>query len=110
MSELKAMLEQHYSLDEAADRFFPGGRITGRSLRTEIERGRLPRKKIAGKLVTCESDLALMVKRCQDEESRPVSISASREVTAVPVGSSLMERKRSAQAVLQKTSRAQAMP
>ena len=50
--ETDRLIEPHYSLEEAAARFFPGGKITGRSLRTEIDKGHLSRKKIAGKLVT----------------------------------------------------------
>jgi hypothetical protein len=74
------LVEPHYSLAEAAKRHFPEGKITARSLRTEIEKGNLPRKKIAGKLVTCDSDIARMLeKTCQDVKAVPVSISAGRE-------------------------------
>jgi len=32
-------VEPHYTLQEAVERFFPGGRISVRSLRTEIKKG-----------------------------------------------------------------------
>ena len=40
-------VEPYYSLEEAARKFFPGGKISARSLRTEIGHGNLPRIKIA---------------------------------------------------------------
>jgi hypothetical protein len=71
-------VEPHYSLEEAASRFFPGGRITERSLRTEIGNGFLPRKKIAGKFVTCASDVARMLELKQCHEDKKVHASTSR--------------------------------
>ena len=44
------VLEPHFGLQAAAERFVPGSNITARSLRTEIDNGYLSRKKIAGKL------------------------------------------------------------
>jgi hypothetical protein len=94
------MIELHYSLEEAAARLFPGGKITARSLRTEIQNGYLPRKKVAGKLVTCASDIARMMelKSCQGEKKAPVSTSERREALAGLTGSSLMDRRNSARA------------
>jgi hypothetical protein len=93
-------LEPHYSLGEAASRFFPGGKITGRSLRTEIGKGFLPRKEIACKLVTCASDIAKMLERKQCREERKVRVCTSGRRTALvgPSGSSKMERRALARA------------
>ena len=94
-----ATLEQHYSLHEAAKRFFPEGKITGRSLRTEIEKGDLVLKKVAGKLVTCETDVAKMLeKACQEEKKVPASTSEKPEALGRPTGLSSMDRRRSARA------------
>jgi hypothetical protein len=100
-------VEPHYDLDEAASRFFPGGVITGRSLRTEINKGFLPRKKVAGKLVTCATDIARMMemKSCQGERRARVSTSERPEVLAGVTGSSLMDRRSSARAAALVTSK-----
>ena len=81
-------------------RFFPGGVITGRSLRTEINKGFLARKKVAGKLVTCATDIARMMelKSCQGERKARVSTSERREVLDGLTGSSLLDRRNSARA------------
>jgi hypothetical protein len=68
---VRDQVEPYYSLAEAAGRFFPGGKITRRSLRTEIEHGNLPRIKIAGKLVVCESAIAAMMEaKCRDQKAQ----------------------------------------
>jgi hypothetical protein len=93
-------VEPHYSLEDAAKRFFPGGKITARSLRTEIENGCLPRKKIAGKLVTCATDIARMLelKTCQGDQKALASTSEKPEVLVGLTGLSSMDRRRSARA------------
>jgi hypothetical protein len=102
------MIEPHYSLGQAAELFFPGGTITARSLRTEIQNGYLPLKKVAGKLVTCASDIVRMMelKSCQEDRKAPVSTSERREVLAGLTGSSLMDRRSSARAAALMTSKA----
>jgi len=103
-------VEPHYSLEEAASRFFPGGWITGRSLRTEIGNGFLPRKKIAGKLVTCASDVAMMLelKQCHEERKVHASTSSLRTALVAPSGLSRMERSASARAAALMTPKAHA--
>lgn len=66
-------IEPHFSLADAAARFFPGRAITGRSLYTEIQKGRLRAIKVAGKYVVSASAIADMLKLCQcpDVDSRP---------------------------------------
>jgi hypothetical protein len=93
-------IEPHYSLEQAAAMFFPGHIITARSLRTEIQNGYLPRKKVAGKLVTCASDIARMMERksCQGDKKVPVSTLERPEALAGLTGSSLMDRRNSARA------------
>jgi hypothetical protein len=74
-------IEPYFSLAEAAAKFFPGGKITARSLRTEIENGYLPRIKIAGKLVVSASAIArlLELKRREAEgRLKPVPRRATR--------------------------------
>jgi hypothetical protein len=94
------MVEPHYSLEEAAARFFPRSKITARSLRTEIKKGNLVRKKIAGKLVTCASDVARMLelKQCHGEQKASVSTSKSHTARDVPTGLLKTERSASARA------------
>ena len=100
-------IEPHYSLEEAAKRFFPGGVITGRSLRTEINKGFLPRKNVAGKLVTCASDIARMLelKQCHKEQRGSASTSRSHTARDVLTGSSRMDRSASARAAALMTSK-----
>jgi hypothetical protein len=105
-------VEPHYSLKEAASLFFPGGKITGRSLRTEIENGFLPRKKIAGKLVTCASDVARMLelKQCHEEKKVHASTSSHRTAPVTQFGSSRTERTASARAAALMTPKGRAKP
>jgi hypothetical protein len=58
MEELPPKVERHYTLQEAIEHFFPGGYITGASLRTEIRKGRLRATEVAGKLLVSESAIA----------------------------------------------------
>ena len=58
-------LEPRYTLAEAARLFFPGGRITARSLRTEITKGRLRVEIVAGKVMVTESALEAMLELCR---------------------------------------------
>ena len=107
--------EPRYSLEEAAAKFFPGGQITKKSLRTEIRKGRLRAESIAAKYVVTERAIREMCEACalvpqKDKDvtclakkAQPASISANPEATAVPSGISLTERKPLAQAQLQRT-------
>ncbi len=61
MKELTLTVEPHYTLREAVERFFPGGCITVRSLRTEIRKGRLRVTEVAGKFLVSESAIAEML-------------------------------------------------
>jgi hypothetical protein len=81
---LKAGLERHYSLAQAARKFFPDGSITKRSLLTEIKKGRLRAKSVAGKYLVTESDIRAMLEACTcrsaeegDANNLPGSTSAS---------------------------------
>jgi hypothetical protein len=76
--------ESCLTLDEAVDlcrrELFPSGRITKRSLRTEMERGRLHTFKIAGKLFTTRSDLVAMIdeaRQCQGRVKGRTSTSSA---------------------------------
>jgi len=73
------MDKRYYSLAEAARRHFPDGRITARSLRTEIEKGRLRAIKIAGKLIVTDADIEAMI-----EAARRDAETALRPRSAVP--------------------------
>jgi len=101
-------VEPYYSLAEAAARFFPGGNITARSPPTEIEHGNLPRIKIAGKLIVCESAIwAMMEAKCRDQKA-PGSGSSqhmSRRMDARDQPSGLLEtaRRQSARAAALQT-------
>ena len=102
------LIEPHLSLAEAARRLSPDGRITARSLYTEIRKGRLRSTMVAGKHLVTESDLARMLEacRCQDDaRSRPASISASGP-DASPSGSSATADTRPALAAALRTVRA----
>ena len=92
------LVERHYSLTQAARKFFPAGSITRRSLLTEIHKGRLQAKLVAGKYLVTESDIRNMLEACtckgvdaadakspQDytfasaqEENQPTSLSTER--------------------------------
>jgi hypothetical protein len=65
MSEETRTVEPHYTLQEAVDRFFPGGHITVRSLRTEIRKGRLRVTEVAGKFLVTERALVEMLEACR---------------------------------------------
>lgn len=83
-------LPTHYSLAEAAARFFAGGKVTSRSLYTEIRKGRLRAALVAGKYVITEDDIRAMIEACRcpaAAASRPASTSAPGR-DASPSGSS----------------------
>jgi len=65
LTHAKLVFEPRYSLADAASRFFPGGRITKRSLQTEIRKGRLRAELIAGKHFVTESAIQSMCVACQ---------------------------------------------
>jgi hypothetical protein len=105
MKEAASPVEPHYTLQEAVERFFPGGHITVRSLRTEIKKGRLQVSEVAGKFLVSESAIARMLEACAcRERDRPqdcTSSAAHRRDTMF--GSSEMERLASARAAIRTT-------
>lgn len=98
-------VEPHYSLEDAAARFFPGGTITKRSLQTEIDKGRLRAVKLAGKYVVSEGAIREMIEKatsCQDQQNLPGSTSVRRRVVQ-PSGSSCTVDANSAQDAVKAT-------
>lgn len=57
------------TLTEAADSL--GSNVKARSLKTEIDRGRLKAIKIGGRLYVTETDLLEMINACREQGSRP---------------------------------------
>ena len=105
-------VEPHYSLEDAAARFFPGGIITKRSLQTEIDKGRLRAVKLAGKYVVSESAIRELIEgatSCPDQPSPRVSTSAPRR-DARPRGSSFTADANTAQDAVRATLRALKRP
>jgi hypothetical protein len=101
-------VEPYYSLAQAASKFFPGGKIKARSLRTEIEHGNLPYIKIAGKLVVSESAISSMMEaKCRDQRAQGSTSSqhTSRRTVASDkrAGSLEMARRQSARAAALET-------
>ena len=97
-------VEPHYTLQEAVDRFFPGGAITVRSLRTEIRKGRLRVTEVAGKYLVSERAIAEMLESCKlclVQEKLPDSNSVAAASIGRQSGTSGMERIASAQAAAQ---------
>jgi len=88
-------VEPHYDLRTAAERFFPRGPVTARSLRTEIRKGRLKSARIAGKIVVSEAAIQEMLTRCQDTRRVPASCSGAARRDC-PSGSSSTTDRRSA--------------
>lgn len=102
------MDERYYSLAEAARRHFPDGRITARSLRTEISKGRLHAIKIAGKLIVTDSDIQVMVETARrefEEEKSSRSIASASPPAGWRSGQSETEWLKRAQAAALKTAR-----
>jgi hypothetical protein len=54
------IVEPHYTLRQAAEKFFPNGPLTASSLRNEIRKGRLHAVMPAGKLLVTETAIGLM--------------------------------------------------
>jgi hypothetical protein len=95
----RSVVEPHYSLDDAARKFFPSGNVTSRSLRTEIAKGFLLAIKVAGKLCVSEGAIKEMLERkWQDDRRVRGYISGVVVEIDVPTGKSEMDRRRSAQA------------
>jgi hypothetical protein len=87
-------VEPHFTLAEAVERFFPGGGITVRSLRTEIKEGRLSVIEVAGKFLVSERALAEMLEkcRCHVADKRHDSTCGSADLHAAMSGRSETER------------------
>ena len=95
---------QLLTLAEAALRLSPSGAISARSLRTEIEKGRLRSTMIARKHLVTEHDLAEMVIKCREENSRPASGCAG-SADATPSGLSSTDRYNAARARLNQSAK-----
>jgi len=106
MTNLGPIVEPHYTLKEAVERFFPGGNITVRSLRTEIRKGRLHVAEVAAKFLVTEAAIAQMLEscqRCHAPEKLPDCTSSGGNRPGRTCGSSEMERLKSAQAAASMT-------
>ena len=109
MNDRASNVEPHYTLKEAVERFFPGGHITVRSLRTEIKKGRLHVTEVAGKFLVSESAIARMLEACACREPDKLRdfISSDEHRRARTYGSSETERLASARAAIETTFEAQ---
>src|SRR5262252_5401166 len=95
------IVERHYTLRQAAEKFFPNGPLTAASLRNEIKKGRLHAVMPAGELPVTETAIAEMLVLCR-VQSRPVYISSSRSRHVPTLGTSETERNASALAAAKK--------
>src|SRR5215831_6362321 len=99
-------LPRLYSLAEAADLLAPGGKLTARSLRTEIKAGRLRVVTIAGKHFVTQQAINDMLTAatttvsppCLADNNQPASTGAEPEVTVGGTGSFSADRRRLARA------------
>src|SRR5437764_515325 len=101
MSDPANSVEPHYTLKEAIERFFPGGQLTVRSLRTEIRKGHLQVAEVAGKFLVTEAAIAQMLECCRRWDAREkhlASTSSTEKHHGITSGSSETERLKSAQA------------
>jgi hypothetical protein len=94
MKTCDAKVEPHFTLQEAVERFFPGGHVTVRSLRTEIKKGRLCITEVAGKFLVTERAIAEMLEKCRClvEQKLQDSTSGSGHIHARTSGTSETER------------------
>ena len=88
-------VEPHYTLGQAAAKFFPHGPLTAASLRNEIKKGRLQATMPAGKLLVTETAIAEMLALCR-VKNRPACTSKSKNSHAPTLGTSVTERNASA--------------
>jgi hypothetical protein len=95
------MVEPHYTLRQAAEKFFPNGPLTAASLRNEIKKGRLRAVMPAEKLLVTETAIAEMLVLCR-VQSRPGCISKNRIDPVPMLGTSETERNASALAAAKK--------
>ena len=95
------IVEPHYTLKQAAEKFFPNGPLTAASLRNEIKKGRLHAVMPAGKLLVTETAIAEMLVLCR-VQSRHGYISKSRTDRVPTLGTSETERNASALAAAKK--------
>ena len=94
-------VEPHYTLRQAAEKFFPNGPLTATSLRNEIKKGRLLAVIPAGKLLVTETAIAEMLVLCR-VQSRPGCISKNSNDRVSTLGTSETERNASALAAAHK--------
>jgi hypothetical protein len=92
-------LERHYTLKQAAERFFGEGPITESTLRNAIRKGLLQATMPEGKLLVTEAWLVEWFDRCRVQGSSPISTARERH-QARSSGSSETERIASAQAAV----------
>jgi hypothetical protein len=106
MKEPASIVEPHYTLKQAAEKFFPNGPLTAGSLRNEIRKGRLQATMPAGKLLVTERALVEMLERCRVNRSRQDSFSNAPSAVANRCGSSERDRVERAQASIRATGQA----
>jgi hypothetical protein len=106
MNERGSILEPHYTLKEATEKFFPNGPLTAASLRNEIRKGRLQATMPAGKLLVTERALVEMLEQCRVRRNHHGFTSSVRNAAAARCGSSETERIGRAQAAIRATERA----
>jgi hypothetical protein len=97
------IVEPHYTLRQAAEKFFPNGPLTAASLRNEIKKGRLQATMPAGKLMITERALVEMLERCRVHPDRHDCISNVPSAAAKPYGASERERIERARASIRAT-------
>ena len=95
------IVEPHYTLRQAAEKFFPNGPLTAASLRNEIKKGRLHATMPAGKLLVTETAIAEMLALCRVQNHHD-SISKNRDDRGPMPGTSETERNASALAAAKK--------
>src|ERR1700738_4953650 len=100
----------------AAALAFPDGSMTASGLRREAARGRLVVERIAGKDYTTLRNIEEMRKKCRDQVrepdcgSNPQPTHPTAGFAGTPIGSSEMDRAKSARAALHKIARAPSAP
>src|ERR1700730_476228 len=103
-------------LEIAATLAFPDGSMTAAGLRREGARGRLVIERIAGKDFTTLRHIEEMRKKCRDQVrepdcgSNPQPTHPTAGFAGTPIGSSEMDRAKSARAALHKIARAPSAP
>jgi hypothetical protein len=95
------IVEPHYTLRQAAEKFFPNGPLTAASLRNEIKKGRLHATMPAGKLLVTEAAIAEMLALCRVQNHHDCILKSRGDRGPMP-GTSETERNASALAAAKK--------